>query len=202
MYHNNNNNDNKSTIFSFLKIRPSWVSDVQNSGFYWLRVLNGCRLFILRTFGVCLFVLHQTKSGFSGSTFSSVSSFVDWSIQEKIFKQVSAIYQSVNLYARQSILLFPSAVLPQFRFLVETRACTICSFEVFIDYFFQFYFFSAVCDFPKNKKKLALVFDKNNQITVNRKTFSGKVKLLASVASYRRLFTHSNYFRRKKVALD
>ena len=72
MYHNNNNNDNKSTIFSFLKIRPSWVSDVQNSGFYWLRVLNGCRLFILRTFGVCLFVLHQTKSGFSGFTFSSV----------------------------------------------------------------------------------------------------------------------------------
>ena len=152
MYHNNNNNDNKSTIFSFLKIRPSWVSDVQNSGFYWLRVLNGCRLFILRTFGVCLFVLHQTKSGFSGFTFSSVSSFVDRSIQEKIFKQVSAIYWSVNLYARHSTLLFPSAFLPQFRFFVETRACTICSFEVFIDYFFQFYFFLQSAIFQKIKK--------------------------------------------------
>ena len=151
---------------------------------------------------VRLFVLHQTKSGFSGSTFSSVSSFVDWSIQEKIFKEViSAIYQSVNLCARQSRLQFPSAFLPQFRFLVETRACTICSFEVFFNYFFQFFFFSAVCDFPKNKKKLALIFGKNNQISVNRKTFSGKVKLLASVTSCRKLFTHSNYFRRKKMAL-
>ena len=100
---------------------------------------------------VCLFVLHQTESGFSGFTFSSVSSFVDGSIQEKIFKQVSAIYQSVNLYARQSKLLFPSAYLSQFRFFVETRACTICSFEVFFDYFFQFFFF-AVCGFPKNTK--------------------------------------------------
>ena len=150
MYHNNNNNDNKSTIFSFLKIRPSWVSNVQNSGFYCLRVLNGCRLFILRTFGVCLFVCFTSnEKWFFG--FHIFLRFVDWSIQEKIFKQVSAIYQSVNLYARQSTLLFPSAFLPQFRFFVETRACTICSFEVFFDYFFQF-FFLAVCGFPKNTK--------------------------------------------------
>ena len=109
---------------------------------------------------VCLFVLHQTKSGFSGSTFSSVSSFVDWSIQEKIFKQVSAIYQSVYLYARQSKLLFPSAFLPQFRFFVETRACTICSFEVFFDYFFQFFLLqSAVFQKIQN-----LAFGQNNQI--------------------------------------
>lgn len=150
MYHNNNNNDNKSTIFSFLKIRPSWVSNVQNSGFYCLRVLNGCRLFILRTLGVCLFVCFTSnEKWFFG--FHIFLRFVDWSIQEKIFKQVSAIYQSVNLYARQSTLLFPSAFLPQFRFFVETRACTICSFEVFFDYFFQF-FFLAVCGFPKNTK--------------------------------------------------
>ena len=186
MYDNNNNN--KSTILVSLKSHHPAFPPSKIHGFRVIYLKNVWCLF------VCLFVLHQTKSGFSGSTFSSVSSFVDWSIQEKIFKQVSAIYQSVNLYARQSILLFPSAFLPQFRFLVETRACTICSFEVFFDYFFQFFFFFFCSLRFSKKKRLALIFGKNNQISVNRKTFSGKVKVLANVTCYRKLFTHSNYF--------
>lgn len=144
MYDNNNNN--KSTILVSLKSHHPGFPTSKIHGFRVIYFKNVWCLF------VCLFVLHQTQSGFSGCTLSSVSSFVDWSIQEKIYKQVSAIYQSVNLYARQSILLFPSAFLPQFRFLVETCACTICSFEVFFDYFFQFFFF-FFCSlrFSKNK---------------------------------------------------
>ena len=139
-------------ILTTLSLDNVWTLSGENCcwSLLGLKGLNGCRLFILRTLGVCLFVCFTSNEmWFFG--FHIFLRFVDWSIQEKIFKQVSAIYQSVNLFARQSTLLFPSAFLPQFRFFVETRAYTICSFEVFFDYFFQF-FFLAVCGFPKNTK--------------------------------------------------
>ena len=205
MYDNNNNNDNKSTIFSFLKTRPSWVSDVQNSGFYWLRVLNGCRLFILRTLGVCLFVcLFYIKRKvvfrvphFRPSLVLLIGPFKKRFLNKLALSISPLICTLVRAYFCFHPLSYRSFVFSSKHVHVlfaVSRFSSIISFNSI--------FFSAVCDFSKNKKKLALIFDKNNQISVNRKTFSGKVKLLVSVTSYRRLFTHSNYFGRKKVALD
>ena len=81
MYDNNNNN--KSTILVSLKSHHPGFPTSKIHSFRVIYFQNVWCLF------VCLFVLHQTTSGFSGSTFPSVSSFVDWSIQEKIFNKLA-----------------------------------------------------------------------------------------------------------------